>query len=137
MKPDVSLNPHALPAEQPQLRVMTMPADTNPAGVIFGGWLMSHVDVAASIPAIRRAQGRVTTVAVNAMQFHQPLQVGDLVSFFAEVVAVGRTSITVQARVYAERLTDLGRCVHITDATLTFVAIDAQGQPRQVPELAA
>src|SRR5690554_4175653 len=109
-----------------------MPADTNAAGDIFGGWLMSQVDIAGSIAAWRRARGRVVTVAVNAFQFHQPVYVGDLISCFAEVVRVGRTSLTVRVEVFAERDRDGGECIRVTEATLTYVAIDAQRRPRPV-----
>ena len=90
------------------LRVVPMPADANPSGDIFGGWIMSQVDIAGSIPAIRLAKGRVATVAVNSFVFKQPVLIGDLVSFYAEVVRVGRTSITVDVEVYAQRGTDRG-----------------------------
>lgn len=125
----------ALPERQPTLRLVTMPADTNPLGSIFGGWIMSQVDIAGSLPAIRRAKGRVATVAVNSFEFHQPVFVGDVVSFYADVVKVGRTSITVAVDVYAERLRH-GRyeATKVTQATLTFVALDEQGAPRPVPQ---
>ena len=110
-----------------------MPADTNFAGNIFGGWILSQVDIAGSIPAIRRARGRVTTVAVNSVEFHQPVFVGDIVSCYAEVVRVGRTSITVQVDVYAERNPARVECIQVTQAVLTFVAIDEHRKPRVVP----
>ncbi len=121
-----------LPDRQPTTRVLASPQDTNTAGDIFGGWIMSQVDIAGSIAAIRRAKGRVVTVAVNAFQFHRPVYVGDLVSFYAEVVRVGRTSLTVFVEVYAERQRREEECVKVTEATLTFVAIDDQRQPRVV-----
>ena len=93
----------ALPEGQPVLRTVPMPADTNYAGDIFGGWIMSQVDMAGSIPAMRRARGRIATVAVNSFVFKQPVFVGDLVSFYAEIIKVGRTSITVDVTVYAQR----------------------------------
>src|SRR4029078_4960474 len=93
-----------LPAgRDPTLRVVPMPADANQSGDIFGGWIMSQVDIAGSIPAIRRAKGRAATVAVNSFQFRQPVLVGDVVTLYAEVVRVGRTSITVNVEVYAQR----------------------------------
>ncbi len=96
-----------LPAgKDPTLRVVPMPADANPTGDIFGGWIMSQVDIAGSIPAMRLARGRVATVAVNSFVFKKPVFVGDLVSFYAEVVRVGRTSITVNVEVYAQRRPD-------------------------------
>ena len=124
----------ALPeGKDPTLRVVPMPADANQSGDIFGGWIMSQVDIAGSIPAIRRAKGRVATVAVNSFQFRQPVLVGDVVTLYAEVVRVGRTSITVNVEVYAQRRPEREETVKVTEATLTYVAIDATGQPRPVP----
>ena len=123
-----------LPAgKEPTLRVVPMPADANQSGDIFGGWIMAQVDIAGSIPAIRHSKGRVATVAVNSFQFKQPVLVGDVVSFYAEVVRVGRTSITVNVEVYAERNPANLQVVKVTDANLTYVAIDMQGQPRKIP----
>jgi acyl-CoA thioesterase YciA len=110
-----------------------MPRDTNPAGDIFGGWIMSQVDIAGSIAAIRRAQGRVVTVAVNEFQFHKPVYVGDLVSCYADVVHVGNTSLTVFVEVFAQRNRGAEECVKVTQAKLTYVAIDEQRKPRPVP----
>lgn len=118
---------------EPILRVLAMPTDTNFAGDIFGGWIMSQVDIAASIVAFRRAKGRVVTVAVNSFEFHQPVFVGDLVSCYAEVVRIGRTSLTVEVEVYAERNRQIEECIKVTQATLTFVAVDDQRKPRVVP----
>ena len=118
--------------KEPTLRVVPMPADANHTGDIFGGWIMSQVDVAGSIPAIRMAQGRVATVAVNSFVFRQPVFVGDLVSFYAEVVKVGRTSITVDVEVYSQRQPENELCVKVTEATLTYVAVDENRQPRVV-----
>ena len=127
--------PIALPPDrQPAIRIMTMPADTNPAGAIFGGWLMSHVDVAGSIEALRVARGAVATVAVNAFQFRHPVLVGDLVSFYANVVKIGRTSVTVAVEVYAERNPHNPECVKVTEAVLTYVAVGADNRPRPVPQ---
>ena len=109
-----------------------MPADSNPSGDIFGGWVMSQVDIAGSIPAIRTARGRVATVAVNSFVFRQPVMVGDLVSFYAEVIKIGRTSITVEVEVYAQRNPEKEETVKVTEATLTYVAVDAQRRPRVV-----
>ena len=120
--------------KQPALRVMTMPADLNPAGDVFGGWIMAMVDVAGAIPARRRARSRVATIAVNSFVFRQPISVGDLVSFYAEVVRVGRTSVTVDVEVFAERHPEDPVVVKVTEATLTYVALDAQGRKRLVPE---
>ena len=120
--------------EQPVLRIIPMPADTNAHGTIFGGWVMAQVDLAGSVPAYERAQGNVVTVAVNSFSFKEPVFVGDLVSFYARVVKVGRTSITVDVEVFAQRGRD-GRldAVKVTEAQLTYVAIDANRHPRPVP----
>ena len=126
-------HPPVLPAgKEPILRVVPMPADSNSCGDIFGGWVMSQVDVAGSIPAIRAARGRVATVAVNSFVFRQPVMVGDLVSFYAEVIKIGRTSITVEVEVYAQRNPEREETVKVTEATLTYVAVDAQRRPRVV-----
>ncbi len=109
-----------------------MPRDTNTAGDIFGGWIMSQVDLAGSIVAIRRA-GRVVTVAVNEFQFHKPVFVGDLISCYGDIARVGNTSLTVFVEVYAERQRGGGECVKVTEATLTYVAIDENRKPRPVP----
>jgi acyl-CoA thioesterase YciA len=114
------------------LRVAPMPADANQSGDIFGGWIMAQVDIAGSIPAVRHARGRVATVAVNSFQFRQPVLVGDVVSFYAEVVRVGRTSITVNVEVYAQRKPEREQVVKVTEATLTYVAIDDNRNPRVV-----
>ena len=125
-----------LPAGIPALRVMPMPADVNPGGDIFGGWVMANVDVAGHIPAAKRARGRVATVAVNSFLFKQPVSVGDILSFYADIVSVGRTSITVNVVVYAERNPERPETVKVTEATLTYVAIDAHGDKRVIgPEL--
>ncbi len=117
---------------EPTLRVVPMPADANFSGDIFGGWVMSHVDIAGSIPATRLARGRVATVAVNSFVFRQPVLVGDVVSFYAEVMKVGRTSITVSVEVYAQRNPVKEVCVKVTEATLTYVAVDRDRKPRVV-----
>jgi acyl-CoA thioesterase YciA len=117
----------------PELRLMPMPSDVNPAGDIFGGWIMSQVDIAGGLAAIRRARGRVATVSVNSFVFRQPVSVGDVVSLFAEVIKVGRTSITVAVEVYAERHPADPITVKVTEAVLTYVALDAQGLKREVP----
>lgn len=124
-----------LAGTEPAIRVLAMPADINPTGDIFGGWLMSQMDLAGGIVASRRARGRVVTVAMNAFEFHQPVFVGDLVSCYGRVVRVGRTSLTVQLEAYAERAADPGQVVKVTEATATFVAVDEQRRPRPVPEL--
>lgn len=124
----------SLPERNPELRVMTMPADLNANGDIFGGWVMAQVDVAGAIPAMRRTRGRVATVAVNSFLFKQPISVGDVVSFYAEIVKVGRTSITVNVEVYAERHPANPLVVKVTEATLTYVAIDGQGEKREIAD---
>jgi len=113
------------------LRVVPMPSDANYTGDIFGGWIMSQVDIAGSIPALRLARGRIATVAVNSFTFKQPVLIGDLVSFYADIVRVGRTSITVDVEVYAQRRTLL-EVVKVTEATLTYVAVDDERRPRPV-----
>ncbi|TAN52151.1 MAG: acyl-CoA thioesterase [Betaproteobacteria bacterium] len=115
---------------QPALRVLPMPADANQNGDIFGGWIMAQVDIAGGVAAGRLARGRVATVAVNAFVFKQPVQIGDLLSFYAEVVRTGRTSVTINVEVYAERGRTETRIVKVTEATLTYVAIDRAGKPR-------
>lgn len=123
----------ALPQDkEPTLRVIPLPADASHTGDIFGGWIMAQVDLAGSVPATRLARGRVATVAVNSFVFKKPVFVGDLVSFYAEVVRVGRTSITVNVEVYAQRRPEREECVKVTEATLTYVAVDASRQPRAV-----
>lgn len=119
---------------QPTIRVVAMPRDTNTAGDIFGGWIMAQVDIAGSIAAIRRARGRVVTVAVNEFKFHKPVYVGDLVSCYADVVRVGNTSLTVFVEVFAERNREADAVVKVTEATLTYVALDEQRKPRPVPK---
>jgi acyl-CoA thioesterase YciA len=121
--------------EQPVLRIVPMPADTNAHGTIFGGWVMAQVDIAGSIPAWERAQGPVVTVAVNSFVFKEAVFVGDLVSFYARVLKVGRTSITVDVEVFAQRGRTGGRheCVRVTEAQLTYVAVDRERKPRDVP----
>jgi acyl-CoA thioesterase YciA len=120
----------ALPDREPVLRVVPMPADTNQHGDIFGGWIMSQVDIAGGVLAARRARGRVATVAVNSFVFKQPVRVGDVVSFFAEIARTGKTSITIDVEVYAQRNPDDTQTVKVTEASLTYVAVDATGRPR-------
>ncbi|MEF8733137.1 MAG: acyl-CoA thioesterase [Candidatus Accumulibacter meliphilus] len=122
-----------LPDKQPILRVMPMPADVNPQGDVFGGWIMAQVDVAGAIPAMHRARGRVATVAVNSFLFKQPVSVGDVVSFFAEVIETGRTSIKVRVEVYAERNPTQPITVKVTEAVLTYVAINQHGEKQLLP----
>jgi len=120
--------------KQPTTRVLAMPRDTNAAGDIFGGWIMSQVDIAASVAAHRRARGRVVTVAVNEFQFHQPVYVGDLISCYTDIIKVGTTSLTVHVEVIAERDRGTEQRIKVTEANLTFVAVDDRGNKRPVPD---
>lgn len=126
----------ALPQQPPTLRVMPQPSDANVYGDVFGGWIMSQVDIAGSIPANRRANGRVATIAVNSFLFKEPVFVGDLLSFYAEVVKTGRTSVTVDVAVYAQRMCNADAVVKVTEATLTYVATGEDRRPRALPPLA-
>jgi acyl-CoA thioesterase YciA len=124
------------PGREPALRVVPMPSDVNYNGDVFGGWIMSQVDIAGGILAVRRAGGRVATVAVNSFVFKQPVMVGDVVSFYADVVRTGHTSITVEVEVYAERHPQMQLAVtvvKVTEATLTYVAIGEDRRPRELP----
>ena len=122
-----------LPEKIPTMRVMPMPADLNQHGDVFGGWVMAQVDVAGAIPAMRRARGRVATVSVDSFLFKQPVSVGDIVSLYSEIVRIGKTSITVKVEVYAERNYADMVTVKVTEAQLTYVAIDLEGHKRDVP----
>jgi acyl-CoA thioesterase YciA len=125
-----------LPADRVAvLRMMPMPADANIHGDVFGGWIMAHVDIAGAVPAARRANGRIATIAVTSFVFKQPVFVGDLVSFYADIVREGRTSITVEVEVYAERNRLQREIVKVTEATLVYVATDEQRKPRPLPPL--
>jgi len=122
----------SLPIDKdPTLRVVPMPSDANYSGDIFGGWIMSQVDIAGSIPAAQLAKGRIVTIAVNSFLFKQPVMIGDLVSFYADVVKVGKTSITVDVEVFAQRRS-LHEIVKVTEATLTYVAVDENRKPRVI-----
>jgi len=114
------------------LKVVPMPADCNANGDIFGGWVMAQVDIAGSIVPARYTRGRMATVAVNEFIFKQPVRVGDILSFFGGVSRIGRTSITVQVEVYAERYDTQGHYIKVTEASLTYVAIDEHGRPRAI-----
>ena len=126
-----------MPGQEPVLRVMPMPADVNAAGDVFGGWVMAQVDIAGAIPAMRRARGRIATVAVNSFLFKQPISVGDVVSFYARIVKVGRSSITVDVQVFAERNPAHPIVVKVTEATLTYVCLNTDGSKRTVPSAEA
>ena len=121
------------PDSMPVICVMAMPADANAAGDIFGGWLMSQVDIAGSIVASRRAGGRVVTVAVNSFQFRQPVFVGDIICCHAEITRTGRSSLTVNVKAYAERMHETHEILLVTQADLTYVAVDDQRRPRPLP----
>jgi acyl-CoA thioesterase YciA len=114
------------------LKVIPMPADCNANGDIFGGWVMAQVDLAGSVLPARIVNGRMATVAVNEFIFKQPVRVGDILSFFASVTRIGRTSITVQVEVFAERFRAQGQFVKVTEASVTYVAIDDSGKPRPI-----
>ncbi|MEW6257018.1 MAG: acyl-CoA thioesterase [Pseudomonadota bacterium] len=121
-----------MPADAPAIRTIAMPADTNPNGDIFGGWLMSQMDLAAGNVSARRARGRVATVAVEAITFLSPVAVGDEVSLFAKVLSVGRTSLRIEVEAWRRaRASEETR--KVTEATFTFVAIDDGGRPRPLP----
>jgi acyl-CoA thioesterase YciA len=116
------------------LKVIPLPADTNGNGDIFGGWVMAQVDLAGSVLPARFAKGRMATVAVNEFVFKQPVRVGDILSFYSEVTRVGRTSVSVKVEVFAERYQAQGQYVKVTEASLTYVAIDDMGRPREIPK---
>ncbi len=126
---------HQLPEGKiPVIRLPAMPADLNEGGTVFGGWIMSQVDIAGSIPASERAGGAVVTRAVDSFEFKRPVYAGDLISCYAEVVSVGRTSITVHVEVYAQHMHQgVVTTIAVTEANLVYVAIDEQGRPRAVP----
>lgn len=113
-------------------RVVAMPENTNAAGDIFGGWLLSQVDLAGSTLAVKLCEGRVATVAVNHFHFIKPVFVGDLVSCWAQLERIGNTSITIRIEVDAERMRSSHECVRAAEATFTYVALDAEGRPRPV-----
>lgn len=115
------------------LKVIPLPGDANANGDIFGGWVMAQVDLAGSVLPARYAQGRMATVAVNQFIFKQPVRVGDILSFLAKMERIGRTSMTVNVGVYAERFNNQGQYIKVTEAQLTYVAIDEEGRPRPVP----
>ena len=128
------MNPTQVPTERELvLRMIPMPADANANGDIFGGWVMAQVDLAGSVLPARHVKGRMATVAVNQFIFKHPVRVGDILSFYASVQRIGRTSITVQVEVFAERYDAQGQYLKVTEANLTYVAIDEQGRPRPIP----
>ncbi|SPB15162.1 thioesterase superfamily protein [Caballeronia novacaledonica] len=128
------MNDHSsLPEKHVALRVVPQPSDANVHGDVFGGWIMAQVDIAGSIPASRRANGRVATVAVNSFLFKHPVFVGDLLSFYADIVKTGNTSVTVSVEVWAQRMNLAEEVVKVTEATLTYVATDRDRRPRVLP----
>lgn len=134
--------PHSSPGQKtrlpegriPTLSIVAMPKDANPGGSVFGGWIMSQVDIAGAVEAIRRARGRVTTVAVSAMTFHEPVRIGERVLFYAEVIRSGRTSVTTRVEVFVERDMYDPVAIKVSEATVTYVAIDANRRPRPLDE---
>lgn len=125
------MNRSGLPSTVPAIRSVAMPADANPNGDIFGGWLMSQMDLAGGAHAYQEANGRTATVAVDAMSFHLPVQIGDLVSCYCETIRVGHTSITIKVETWVKRRSN-GREEKVTEGLFTFVAIDDEGRPRPV-----
>lgn len=121
------------PTAEPSLRTLAMPGDANPNGDIFGGWVLAQMDLAGAVPAVERAEGRVATVAVEAMRFHQPIMIGDLVSAYTKVTREGTTSISVDIEIWAKRRKD-ATLVKVTEGTFVYVAIDASGRPRPLPD---
>ena len=121
--------------KQPATRIAAMPKDTNSGGSIFGGWIMSQVDIAGAIPALERARGRVSTVGVRSFEFHEPVFVGDIISCYADIIKTGYSSITVKVEVYAERNPANKKVVKVTEAELTYVALDENRKPRKLPEI--
>ena len=120
---------------QPEIKIVAMPKDTNPGGSIFGGWIMSQIDIAGAVPALERARGRVATVAVNSIEFHEPVFVGDVVSCYADIIKTGHSSITIKVEVFAERNPSNKQTVKVTEAELTYVALDENRKPQQLPDL--
>jgi acyl-CoA thioesterase YciA len=122
-----------LPADrQPAVRVLAMPEHSAPYGGIFGGWIMAQADIAGAIPALEAAGGRVATVSVNHFEFHRPVFIGDLLSYYARVLKTGRTSIQVEVEVFAQRYPSHRDCVRVTEAVITYVAVDEGGKPRPI-----
>lgn len=114
---------------EPRIKVVAMPKDTNPSGNIFGGWIMSQIDIAGSLAVADLTHGRIVTVAVNSIVFKEPVFMGDVVSCYAIISKVGHTSITTQVEVMAERMADEGNaCVHVTSAEITYVRVDENGK---------
>ena len=128
------MNPNTPPvAEVPALRTLAMPSDANPNGDIFGGWVLAQMDLAGAVPAVQRAKGRIATVAVEAMRFHQPIFIGDLVSCYARITREGTTSMTVRIETWVARAPQRDKEVMVTEGTFVYVAIDDAGRPRRLP----
>jgi acyl-CoA thioesterase YciA len=134
-EPPATIPATTLPTDKElTLRVLPLPGDSNANGDIFGGWIMAQVDLAGSVLPSRLARGRITTVAVNQFVFRHSVSVGDLLSFYSTIERVGRTSVTVKVEVYAERNPADLQVVKVTEASLTYVAIDKDGRPRPIPQ---
>lgn len=131
---DVSDPPSSAPSGAPTIRTIAMPADTNPAGDIFGGWLLAQMDLAAGTAAARRARGRCATIAIEAMRFLKPVYVGDEVSLYAEILHVGRTSMRIEVEAW-RRSREGEEVEQVTEGVFTFVAIDAYRKPRPIDPL--
>lgn len=125
--------PCKMPDLPPVLKVIPMPSDANQYGDVFGGWTMGHIDLAGAVLGHQVARGRIATVAVNTIQFHQPVSVGDIVTFFAEVEKRGRTSLTIKVQMYAERHPANPVTVKVTEALITYVALNVDGSKRELP----
>ena len=125
-------NEPAMERREPAVRTIAMPADTNPSGDIFGGWLLAQMDLAGGTVALLRARGRVVTIAINTMTFHRPVYVGDLVSCYADIVKIGRTSLTVEIETFVTRH-ETGESLKVTEGTFTYVHVDESGHPTPVP----
>ena len=121
------------PRGELSIRTLAIPADANPSGDIFGGWLVSQMDIAASMAASQRSHGRVATVAIDAMSFKLPVFVGDIVCVYTEIVRIGRTSMTIHVEAWALR-GRIGKRVKVTEGQFTFVAIDETRKPQPIPD---
>ena len=120
---------------EPRLKIVAMPKDTNPSGNIFGGWIMSQVDMAGALATRDLNVGRIVTVAVNSMEFKEAVKVGDVLSCYAKILTIGKTSLTVQVEINAERAYDGSprRCLHVTSAVITYVNVDQEGNKTPIP----
>ncbi|MBI1371902.1 MAG: acyl-CoA thioesterase [Phycisphaera sp.] len=132
IEPTDADNDDAQPIGELQLRTLAMPRDTNPAGDIFGGWLLSQMDIAGAIICKQHARGRVVTIAIDAMEFHQPVYVGDVVCCYAHIERIGRSSMAVRVQAWCIRQVYDGTRIKVTEGMFTYVAIDEHGKPRPV-----